>query len=175
MCWDKHRYTTFLLKNFRFISIKHAISAVIHFSLSLQTKKQTSLHRLTANHGTIGMTCNCHWCAAGYILSKMCKLIVIHSLVTCSLVYISPDFPLFVIIFLTFATLARHGSTNTSARCDSFRILLNDTLFMQCAPGWDTAATQTPVSPPQCCNCSHQKYGPGNTFKKCKSNQTPQY
>jgi len=29
----------------------------------------------------------------------------------------------------------------------------------------DTAAIQTPVSPPRCCNCSHRKHNPGRTFK----------
>jgi hypothetical protein len=41
-------------------------------------------------------------------MSKTCKLKVIHSFVTCSLLYIPPDFPLFVIIFLTFSTTASH-------------------------------------------------------------------
>jgi len=45
-----------------------------------------------------------HWnhLQLGCILNRTCKLTVIHSFVTCSLLYIPQDFPLFVIIFLTF-------------------------------------------------------------------------
>jgi hypothetical protein len=131
-----------------------------------QTNKQTSSYRLTANRGTVGITSNLQRYAAGCILSRTCKLTVIHSLVTCSLLYIPQDFPLFVIIFLTFSTTASHGSTNTSARFESIRIEPNGGRFIQCSPGRDTIATQTPVSPPRRCNCSHRKYGPGRTFKK---------
>jgi hypothetical protein len=100
-----------------------------------QSNKQTSLDRLTANCGTVGITSNLLRYAAGCILSRTCKLTVIHSLVTCSLLYIPQDFPLFVIIFLTFSTTASHGSTNTSAQCDSIRIETNGGRFIQCAPG----------------------------------------
>jgi hypothetical protein len=131
-----------------------------------QTNKQTSSYRLTANRGTVGITSNLQRYAAGCILSRTCKLTVIHSLVTCSLLYIPQDFPLFVIIFLTFSTTASHGSTNTSARFESIRIEPNGGRFIQCTPGRDTIATQTPLSPPRRCNCSHRKYGPGRTFKK---------
>jgi len=41
----------------------------------------------------------------GCIMSRIGRLTVIHSFVTCSLLYISQDFPLFVIIFLTFSTV----------------------------------------------------------------------
>ena len=166
MCGDKHHQTTFPLKNFLFISIKHEISAVVHINISLQSNKQTSLDWLTANLTTVGITCNLQWYAAGYVLRRTCKLTVIHSLVTCSLLYIPQDFPLFVIIFLTFSTTASHGSTNTSARCDSIRIEQNSGRFIQCTPGWNTASMQTPVSPPRRCNCSHWKYGPEHSFKK---------
>jgi len=136
------------------------------------THKQTSSDWLTANRGTIGITCNLQWYAAGFILSRMCKLTVIHSLVTGSLLYNSQDFPLFVIIFLTFSTTAGHGSTHTSARCDTIRIKPNDRRFIQCAPGCDTAATKTPVSPPWRCNCSHRTYGPGRTFENYSYDRT---
>ena len=122
-----------------------------------QTNKQTSSDRLTANRGTVGITSNLQRYAVGCNLSRTCKLTVIHSLVTYSLLYIPQDFPLFVIILLTFSTTASHGSTNTSARCDTIRIKPNDRCFNQCAPGWDKAAMQTAVSPPQRCNCCHQQ------------------
>jgi len=35
MYWDKHHQTTFLLKNLFYISIKHEISAVVYFNVSL--------------------------------------------------------------------------------------------------------------------------------------------
>jgi hypothetical protein len=131
-----------------------------------QTNKQTSSDRLTANCGTIGITSNLQRYAAGCILIRTCKLAVIHSLVTSSLLYIPQDFPLFVIIFLTFSTTASHGSTNTSALCDSIRIEPNGGRFIQCAPGWDITAMQTRDSLPQCYNCSDRKYCPGHTFKQ---------
>jgi len=131
-----------------------------------QTNKQTSSDRLTANGGTVGITSNLQRYATGCILSRTCKLTVIHSLVTYSLLYIPQDFPLFVIIFLTFSTTAGHGSTNTSAGIDSIQIEPNGVRFIQCTPGRDTIATQTPVRPPRHCNCSHRKYGPGRTFTK---------
>ena len=71
----------------------------------------------------------------GCIMSRTCKLTVIHSFVTCSLLYIPQDFPLFIIIFLIFSTTASHGSTNTSARCDSIRIEPNAGRFLQCSSG----------------------------------------
>jgi hypothetical protein len=100
-----------------------------------QTNKQTSLDRLTANRRTIGITSNLQQYVAGCILSRTCKLTVVHSLVTCSLLYIHQDFPLFFIIFLTFSTTASHGSTNTSARCDSIPMKPDGGPFIQCAPG----------------------------------------
>jgi len=166
LCWDKHHQTTFPSKNFHFVSVKHEISIVVPVNLSLRTNQQTTSDRLTANHGTIGITCNLQLYSAGYILSRTCKFTVIHSFVTCSLLYISQDFPLFVIIFLTCSTTASHGSPNTSARCDWIRIEPNDRRFIECAPGWDTAAMQTPVSSPRRCNCSHWKYGSGRTYIK---------
>jgi hypothetical protein len=135
MCSHKHHQTTFLSKNFLFISIKHEISAVVHFNVSLQTNKQTSSDRHTANLWTIGITSNLQRYAAGCILRRTCKLTVIHSLATCSLLYIPQDFPLFVIIFLTISTTTCHGSTNTLARCDSIRIEPNSGRFIQCTPG----------------------------------------
>ena len=116
--------------------------------LCKHTNKRWSSDQLTANRGTIGITSNLQRYAAGCILSTMCKLTVIHSLVTSSLLYIPQDFPLFVIIFLTFSTTASHGSTNTPARCNSIEIEPNSRRFIQCAPGSDKTATQTPVSPP---------------------------
>ena len=89
MCWDKHHQKSFPLKNFFFVSIKHEISAVIHFNVSLQIDKQTSSDRHTANYGTIGITCNLQRHAAAYTLSRMRKLTVIHTHVTCRLLCIS--------------------------------------------------------------------------------------
>jgi len=102
----------------------------------------------------------------GCILNRTCKLSVIHSFVTGSLLYIPQDFPLLVIIFFTFATTASHGSTNTLAGCDSIRIEPNAGRFLQYAPGGETAATQTAVSPPRRCNCSHRTYGHERTLHK---------
>jgi len=164
MYLGKDHQTTFPSKNFIFISIKHVISAVVHFNVSLQTHKHTSSDRLTANRGTVVTTCNLEQYAAGCILSRTCKLTVIHSLVTCSLLYIPQNFPLFVIIFLTFSTTASHGSTKTSVRCDSTWIEPNNGRFIQCPPGRGTAAMQTPFTPPWRSNRRHRKYSAGCTF-----------
>jgi len=152
--------------NFLLMFIKHEISPVVHSNVSLHTNKQTNIIWPTYckllvrwNHLQLALI------AAGYTLSRTYKLTVIHSLVTCSLLYFPQDFPLLVIIFLTFSTSASHGSTNTSARCDSIRIKPDDRWFIQRAPGRDTARTQRPVSPPRLYNCGHRKNGPGQTFK----------
>jgi len=168
MFWDKQHQMTFQLENFLFISIKHEISAVVDYNLSRQTNEQPTSDRLTANRGTAGITFNLQRFAAGYMLSRMSKFTFIHSLVTCSLLYIPQDFPLFVIIFLINPTTASHGSTNTSTHCELIWIKPNVWHFIQCAPGWDPAATQTPVSPPRHCNCSHWKYDPWHLSNKWK-------
>jgi len=165
MCWDQHQQTSFPLKYFLFISINHEISAVIHLDESLLTNKQAASDRLTANCGTIGITCTLQPYAAGYNLCWMCTLTEIYSILTWSVVYIPQDFPLFIIIFLTISITASHGSTITSARCDWFQIGPNNGRYIERAPGWDTAATQAPVSSPRRCNCSHQKCGPGRIFQ----------
>jgi len=79
-----------------------------------QTNKRTSSDRVTAHHGTVEITSNLQLYAAGCIVSRTCKLTVIHSLVTCSILYIPQDFPLFVNIILAFSITASHGSINTS-------------------------------------------------------------
>jgi len=94
MSWDTHHQTFFLTKNFLFLSMKHMMSAVVHHNISLYTKKQ---------HRTVGIPCNLQLDAAGFILNRMCKLAVPHSIFTCRYVYIPQDFTLlFIIIFLTF-------------------------------------------------------------------------
>jgi len=152
-CSDKHHQTSFPSKNILSISIKHEISVVVHFNVSLQTNEKPTSDRLTANHWTVGITCNLQIYTAVSNLSRMRKLTVIHPIVTCNLLHIHQDFPLFVIIFLTSSTTASHGSKTSSARCDWIRIKLNKGRFIERAPGGDTAATQTPVSPWRRSNC----------------------
>jgi hypothetical protein len=91
-CWENDHQMTFPSKNFLYIYVNHVISAVIHMNVSLQTNTQTSLDRHSANHGTTGIMSNLQRSTAGCILSRMCKLKVIHSLVTSSLIYIPQDF-----------------------------------------------------------------------------------
>jgi len=124
------------------------------FLTLIPANNQSTLVWHAANCRTVGITCNLQLYAAGYLLTRTCKLTVIHSIVTSSFLYIPQDFPLFVIILLTFSTTASHGSWNTAARCDWSRSEPNNGWFIECAPGWDTAATLTPVSPPRRCNCS---------------------
>jgi len=94
MCWEKHHLTTFPSRNFLFITMKHEISADVHFNVSLRTILPISSDRLTENRGTVGITCNLQQYAAGYISSRLCNLRVIHFIVTCSLLYIPQYFPL---------------------------------------------------------------------------------
>ena len=166
MCWDKHHQTTFLSNNFLFISIQHEISGVVHFNACLQTNIQTTLDRLTAHRVTIRITCHSQPGAAGYILNQSYELTVIHSLMTYCSQCIPQDFPLVINSYLTGSTGSSDGSTNTSAQCDSIRIEQNNRRIIECTLGWDTAATQAPVSPPWWCYCSHQKYDPGYGFKQ---------
>jgi len=140
----------------------------------IPASKQATSKQPAANCGTFVITCNLQLYAARYILSRMCKLTVIHFIVTCSLLYIPQDFPLFIIKFLTIYTSASHGSTNTSARCDWNRIKLNKGRFIACAPGWDTVATQTLGSLAWHCYCSHRKYDPRCTCEWCTNNRTSQ-
>jgi len=147
-----------------------------HLLQCIPANKHTASNRLTAYRRTVEITFNLQLYSSGKNLSRMWKLTVIHSIVTCGLIDIPQDFPLFVIIFFTFSTTASHGSTNTSARCDWIRIKPNDGRFLERTPGCDTAATtQTPVTPPRRCNCSHWKYGPGRTFYNSTSNRMPQW
>jgi hypothetical protein len=155
MCWNEHHQTLFLSKNFLFVYIQHEISADLHLNVSLKTNKQTSSDWLTVPCGSVEITSNLQLYAARLNMSRTCKLTVLNSIVTCSLLYIHQNIHLFVIIFLTVPIRASHGSTNTSARCDWLQIELNNWGLNGCAPGSDTAAIQTPVSPPQPCNCSN--------------------
>ena len=155
ICWDTHHQASISSKNELFISIKHEISAVNHFNVSLQTNKQTTSDWLTANGGSFGITCNRQLYAAGWNLSRMSELTVIHSIVTYSLLYIAQNFPLFTIIFLTVSRAASHGSPKTSVLCDRIRIEPKDGRCIEHAPGSDTPAMQKPISPPWRCNCSH--------------------
>jgi hypothetical protein len=167
MCWDKHHQKTFPPKNFLlYLSNTTYQLALTALYTCEHSRKRRSSARLTACCGTVGITSNLQRYAARCILRRTCQLTVIHSIVTCSWLYIPQDFPLFVIIFLTFSTKASHSSTNSSARCSSIRIEPNGGRFIQCASGWDTTTTQTLVSEPRQCNCSHLKYSPGHTFKK---------
>jgi len=165
MCSDKHHDTSFRSKNFRFTSIKREISVVVQLNVS-QPRKETTSDRLTSNRGTVWIPSTLQLYAAGYIFSRPCKLTVICSIVTCSLQYIPQDFPHFGIIILTYSTTAIQGSTKTSAQCDWIRIEQNDRRFIECDPGRDKAATQTPVSPPWRCNCSSRQNDQGRTFQK---------
>jgi len=134
----------------------------------ITANKQTSSYRLPAYRGTVGITCKLQLYAAEYNLSRTCKLTVIRSIVTSCWIYIPQDFPLFVIIFITLSTTANDGSTNTSSWGVWIRSEPIDGLFIKSASGWNTAATQTPVSPLRHCNCSHQEYDPGRKLKKLR-------
>jgi hypothetical protein len=172
MCWNKHHQTSFPSMNFFFFVSN------MWYQLSLTPmspwKQRNKQHRtdLLQIAGPLESPARCSYTLQGKTWT--CKSTVIDSIVTCSLLYIPQDFPLFIIIFLKFSTTASHGSTNSVARWDSIRTKPNDRRFIQVSPRCDTAAMQTPVSPPWCSICCHRKYGPGCTFKNSTYNRTPQ-
>jgi len=120
-------------------------------------KKQTTLDRRTAHHETVGNPCNLQSYAAGFMLCKTYKLAATYSIQTWSSLYITQYFPLlFVIIFLTYCTQPNHGYTNTSARWQWIQSKPINGRFSHYITPWHTARTQSPVSPPQHCQWSHQ-------------------
>jgi hypothetical protein len=110
MIIDKLHQMVMLSINFLFISMKHEISATIHFNVSRQANKQLTSDGKTANHRTIGITCHLELYAAGYISSRKCKLTVSQSSLSCWVPSIPQDFPLFLIIVLIFSPIARRDS-----------------------------------------------------------------
>lgn len=98
-------------------------------------------------------------------LSTMFKIDVIHFILTGSKQYIPQDLPLlFVIIFLTFFTMANPGCAITSARCKQIGIELRNRRFIQCTSRCDRATMQKQVCLPVCCECRHGQSNPGLAF-----------
>jgi len=111
---------------------------------------QTSSDRLTANRGTVGNPCNLQPNAAGFILSRICKLAATESLLTWSRLCIPQDIPLhFVIIFLSYSTPATDGYPNHSARWERPQFKPIDGRFIPGATPRHTATTQRVVCPPR--------------------------
>jgi len=173
MCWDKNHQTFFPLKNSLFIYIKHEISAVVHFNVSLQTNKQhrTDLLQIV---GPLESSATCSYTQPDKTWVECASWLLFIRLWLEAYYIFLRTFHFFVVIFLTFSTIGRHGSRNTSDRCDWIRIQPNDGRFIKPAPGWDSSSMQTTVSPPRGCNCSHRKYGPGRPFENCKWHRTQQ-
>jgi len=118
--------------------------------------KALTSDRVTVNCRTVRILCTLRLYAVGFMLRRMCKLAVIHSVLSWSQLYIPQDFPLlFVIILLTFSTTASHGSTYNSAMWESIPIELNDRHLIYFATCRHTAARKTPVHSLQRCQCRH--------------------
>jgi len=138
--------------------------------LFTSVNNQTISDWLTANRRTLGHPWKLQPYAAGFILSKTCKLAVTYSILTWSWPYIPQDLPLlFVIIFLSYSTPANNAYTNTPASWERIRIKPIDGRFIPCVTCWFTATTQATVSPPQRWQCSHRRYDPVCAFKHCQS------
>lgn len=105
----------------------------------IPANKEQTTDRHTAHCRNVGITCIFQLYVAGYNWSRTFKLTVMHCIWTRSLLYILQDFALFLMIFLTYSTTSSHGSTHTSAQCNSIQNRLNDWRFIECAPGWLTA------------------------------------
>jgi hypothetical protein len=128
--------------------------------------KQTTSDRLIAYRWTFRNPSNRPSNATWLKLSETCNLAVTYFILTCSEVYIPQEFPLlFVIIFLSYSTPANHGYTNTSARWEQHWSRQMNGYYTQYITLRHTARTKTPVSSPQCCKSSHQKYDRGCRFK----------
>jgi len=139
--------------------------------LLILVNKQTSLDWLIANCGMVRNPWNLQSNAAWLNLSETCNLPVIYFILTCSEVTIPPDFPfLIVIIFLSYATPANHGFTNTSAGWERHQTSRINGCYTQYVTLWHTARTETPASSLQCFQCGHQEYDRGCTFKNCSWN-----
>jgi len=132
---------------------------------SIAEDKPTTSDRLIANRETVGNLCTLQSYPAGFMLGIMYKLAATYSNPSWSLLYIRQDFPLlFVIIFLSYSILEKHGYTTISARWRRIRSKLIDRCFVQDVTPRHTAGTETPVSPPWHFQWSHPQYDPGCTF-----------
>jgi hypothetical protein len=110
--------------------------------------------------------CNMHLNAAGFILSITNVLAASYSILPWSWLYNPQDFPLlFIIIFLFSSTPTNLGYTTTSARTERIQIQPIARRFVKYSSYRHTARMQTPIVPPWRCQCSHQIYDPGCTFK----------
>jgi len=117
----------------------------------------TTLDGLIADRVMVGNPCNSLSYAAGFMLSIMYKLAATYCILTWRSLYIPQDLPLhFVIIFLSLSTPANHRYTTTSAGWWRIRSKPINWRFIWYFTPWPTAGMQTPVSPPQCYQWSHQ-------------------
>jgi len=124
----------------------------------ITANKQIPTDQHVAHLVAVGNTCNLQLYTAGFTLSTTSMLAANYCILTWSKLYNPLDFLLlFVIIFLSYSTLAYHGYTTTQARSKLIQIQLIGRPFIKYVTYWHTARTQTPVSPPQCSQCSHKK------------------
>jgi len=134
--------------------------------LWLLVNKERTSDQLIANCRAVKNPCYLQSNAAWPRLSAMYNLAVTCFIFTWSEVYIPQEFPLlFVIIFLSYSTQVKHDYTYTSARCERHLTRQITGYYSQYVTLRHTARMETPVSSPQWCQCGHQKYNWGCTFK----------
>jgi len=179
--WDKHQQTSSASMNLPWLSHTHEIPAVVHHHLSLSTNTQHRTNlvqiagclaiRATGSYAQPNssfveeaswLLCMPFWLDGKYIFRRTSHFFLLSS---------SSELPTsFRHHHLLTSTAANHGSTKTSARWEWSRIEQNNGRFIQYTTRWDPTTTQTPLSSPRHCKCSHQKYDPWCTVKNCPWN-----
>jgi hypothetical protein len=134
----------------------------------LPLNNQTMSDRHIAHLGAERYPSNLRLYTAGSSLSITNVLATNYAILTWSYLCNPKGFPLlFVIIFLYYSTPANHEYTPVSARLERIQINTIGRRFIKYIAYRHTTWMQTPVSPLQCCEFSHQMYDPKWTFRMC--------
>lgn len=121
---------------------------------------------IAANCRNVGNQCNLQRYVVGFIMTRMFKLAITHSILTWSKLYIAQDYQLLVVmIFLTCSTTAYHDLRMSLPRCQWIRMKLTNGRFIKYATHRDAAPIQTPVNSSWPCQCSHWTFAPEPAFK----------
>jgi hypothetical protein len=162
MSSGKHHEISFVSKNVTFVPIKRDTSDVVYHDIFLETTKQHWTNSLQIAGPLESPTAVCSRVQFELTVQVGCHTfhfdfwLIIQSL----------GLPTSICYHLRhLSTTTSDASRNTSTRCNWIWLKLDDRRFIEFAPGWDTAAMQTPVSPPRHRNCSHGEYGSGQTFQ----------
>jgi len=177
---DKRQHTAFPTENVLFISHKHEISTVDHRDLSLSTNTQhranlVQIARRLATRATGSYAQKHSSCVerASWLLRMPFRLegnyIFFRTSHFWSLSSSSGLPTSFRYHHLFTSTAANHGSTIISASWAWNRIEQKEGRFFQYTNHWDPTTTQTPLSSPRLCKCSHWKHDTGRRVVNCLS------